>query len=600
MNTTTPTRPADRRRRVQLTALPSVPVTFTGHRAAVGPLTLGQLNIMQWLNAAPDHPLRTMWAELEIPGGLSVGDVAETVGVLLARHEALRTTYVVDDEHPRQCVAGAGVLMLEVYTLGAGEWGPRDRPVVAEALVRWMYDLDPEPLGLSRLPIRVAVATAPGADGQAGEVVACFAGMSHLSVDDQAVAIVKREFAELARDRSARHAGGPRHQPLDQAALEAAPAVRRQAERALYYWQDQLERMPHFLYVPPAATATGESLAVSMTSVAAAMAAHRVAARTRVSRSSIVLAAICAVLAQRTGRRELVFPVISSNRFERHLSRYVGTLAQGTVVTVEVGAGGFDALARHTWASAMEASRHGRYDVFERIEIGERLGHERGLCFSYEPVFNNLVAESRSAGTGPAYDPEQVSAAAGRTELRWRPLPSPSTPVRFDLHQIDGVVALDAWSIDNGLVPHAELDSLLLAVERLLVAAAHGDLDAGRMQEVVGLEPIPRGPDWLLVDSCWVDLAGVQRLLDEALAPAVARIFPSVDGRPLIAYLAATGSAGTPEQAHARCMAALPRHPTAIAPRGYVVCRTAPPDPANPLAWEEILSSGTGRGADLR
>lgn len=595
MNTTTPTRTTGRRR-VQLSPLPSVPVAFTGHRAAAGPLTLGQLNIMQWLCASPDHPLHTMWTELEVPGGLTVSDVAETVGVLLGRHEGLRTNYVLDGEHPGQRVTDAGVLMLEVCTLGDGGWGPRDRPVVAETLVRWMYDRDHEPLGLTRLPVRVAVATATGADGQAGQVIACVAAISHMTVDDQAVEIVKHEFAELARAESARRIGEPCHQPLDQVALEAVPAARRQAERALYYWQDQLERMPHFLFVPTGDTATGESLAVRMSSVAAAMAVRRVAARTRVSRSSIVLAAICAVLARRTGLRELVFPVISSNRFERYLSRYVGTLAQGAIVTVEVGAGGFDALARQTWKSVMEASRHGRYDVIKRVELGERIGHERGLCFSYEPVFNNLVVESRSAvDTGVTHRPEQVSAAVGRTELRWRQLPSARTPVRFDLHQIDGVVRLDGWSVDNGLVPRAELESLLLAVERLLVAAAYGDLDADRMYEAVGLEPLSRGPDWLLVDSCWVDLTEVQRLLDDALAPAVARIFPSVDGQPLVAYLATAEAASTPEQAHARCMAALPRHLTAIAPRQYVVCRTAPPDPENLVAWHEILRSGTGR-----
>lgn len=587
---TAPTRTTDRRRRVQLTPLRSVPIAFAGRRAAAGPLTLGQLNIVQWLSATPNHPLDTLWGELEVPGGMSVDDVVETVGVLLGRHEALRTTYVMDGESSRQRVEASGVLMLEVCTLGDGDWGPRDRPVVAEALARWMFDRDPAPLGLTRLPLRVAVAVA------GGEVIACVAAMSHLTVDDQAVEIVKREFAEMARDTSARRVGEPCHQPLHQVALEAMPAVRRQAERALYYWQDQLERMPHFVYVPARATATGESLAVEMSSVAAALAVRRVAARTRVSRSSIVLAAICAVVARRTGLRELVFPVISSNRFERHLSRYVGTLAQGAVVTVEVGAGGFDALARQTWASVMEASRHGRYDVMARVELGDRIGRERGVCFSYEPVFNNLVVESRSeAETGVTPQPEQVRAAVGRTQLRWRPLPSPRTPVRFDLYQIDGVVRMDGWSIDNGLVPRAELESLLLAVERLLVAAADGDLDAGRMREAVGLEPISRGPGWLLVDSCWVDLAEVQRLLDDALAPAVARIFPSVDGRPLVAYLAAGESAGTPEQAHARCVAALSRHPTAIAPRRYVVCRTAPSHPGNLGAWQEILSSGTGR-----
>ncbi|MDU0287738.1 hypothetical protein [Saccharothrix longispora] len=51
----------------------------------------------------------------------------------------------------------------------------------------------------------------------------------------------------------------------------------------------------------------------------------------------------------------------------------------------------------------------------------------------------------------------------------------------------------------------------------------------------------------------------------------------------------------TPEQAHALCMAALPEHLNALTPRYYVVCATAPPDPADPAAWPTPLSAGTSR-----
>ena len=44
-----------RRRRVQLTPMRPVPVEFTGVRAGEGPLTLGQLNIYNWLSQAPDE-----------------------------------------------------------------------------------------------------------------------------------------------------------------------------------------------------------------------------------------------------------------------------------------------------------------------------------------------------------------------------------------------------------------------------------------------------------------------------------------------------------------------------------------------------------------
>jgi hypothetical protein len=115
------------------------------------------------------------------------------------------------------------------------------------------------------------------------------------------------------------------------------------------------------------------------------------------------------------------------------------------------------------------------------------------------------------------------------------------------------------------------------------------------MAELIGLEPIPGTPDRILIDHCWVDIADVQRLVDQAFAPAAARVFASAGGRALVAYLTATSDVRTPEQAHARCMAALAQHPTAITPRHYVICRTAPPDPADAAAWPPPLITGTGR-----
>jgi hypothetical protein len=42
----------------------------------------------------------------------------------------------------------------------------------------------------------------------------------------------------------------------------------------------------------------------------------------------------------------------------------------------------------------------------------------------------------------------------------------------------------------------------------------------------------------------------------------------------------------------------LANHPTAITPRHYVICGTAPSDPADPAAWPPALAAGTGRACD--
>src|ERR1700722_16309301 len=104
------------RRRVRLTPMRSIPVEFTGGRAGEGPLTLAQLNIYTWLIEAPGHFYATLCAELPVPAGASVDDVAEAAAVLIARHESLRTSYL-PGEQPRQRVAASGVQLLEVFSL---------------------------------------------------------------------------------------------------------------------------------------------------------------------------------------------------------------------------------------------------------------------------------------------------------------------------------------------------------------------------------------------------------------------------------------------------------------------------------------------------
>src|SRR5579872_4948159 len=403
------------RRRVRLTPARPVPVEFTGERAGEGPLTLGQLNVCAWARETPDDFYAILCVELPVPEAVPASDVAEATRVLIARHESLRTSYLPGDP-PRQRVAAAGVQLLEVCSLAEG---PQDRPAVAEALIQWLRE-SPDPM---RRPVRMAVAIAPGAGNR---VIACSAAFSHLSMDNGAIGILKREFAALLARPARRLVGRSGHQPLDQAALEATPAERRRADAALDYLREQARRMPRRLYVLPGARRSGESLAVELSSAAAAMAVRRVAARTRTSRSSIVLAATCAAIARRANYPDLVFRLLSSNRFERHLVNYVGSLAQDAIATIEIGGRSFDDLVCRTWTTVMEASRHGRYDEARRVAMDELIEHDRGLRFNHDPLFNSLVPESWSgltAGVRFQFQPGEIDVALARTELRWRPAP---------------------------------------------------------------------------------------------------------------------------------------------------------------------------------
>lgn len=563
-----------------------VPLRFEGHRAATGPLTAGQRNIAKWLRNAPQAPAAVLDHAFAVPPGTTVDDVAACLRVLLCRHEGLRSTYRLDDPGEQRVLA-TGSLPLHVHDAADGG-GARDAQRLVALCRAEPFDLAAGP------PVRFAVAVTG-----AGLVTAVVAVCSHLAVDFQALAVLDAEFAAMIGDPAARVPGEPRPQPLDRAALEDRPARRRRMEQAVRHWARALRVAPAHPYAKPrtgapAASGTGSG-ACGMSSPAAAMALEHVAARTGASRPAIVLAAFCALLSRRTGDATCTFVTLSANRFESDLLRYVGTLAQATFLTVEVGDSGFDALVGRCFGAVLQAGLHGTYDVYRQHEQSTRVTAERGIAPTFEPMFNSLVMDTRAPAPGPLRD----IALAPATETQWVDLPATDILLRFDLGSVDGALIARVWTGDTSRVAPVEAESLLLALERLVIAAAGGDLDHAGIVGALGLAPIRRPAGWLHVDRCWVDVAEVQRLLDDALAPAVCRVFPGVDGVPLTAYVA--GGPATAREAHRRCLAALPGRHAAMAPQRYVLCGHSPADPDRLAGWQAapVLAEGSGRADDV-
>ncbi|MEV0133131.1 condensation domain-containing protein [Dactylosporangium sp. NPDC050688] len=571
-----------------------VPLRFEGHRDAAGPLTAGQRNIAKWLLNAPHAPAAVLDHTFAVPPGTTVEDVAACLRVLLCRHEGLRSTYRLGDPGEQRVLA-AGSLPLLVHDADGGGDAPDGGGAGAAARLVALCRAEPFDVA-AEPPVRFGVAVTA-----AGLVTAAVMVCSHLAVDFQALAVLDAEFAEMIRDPAARVPGEPRPQPLDRAALEDRPARRRRMDQAVRHWARALRVAPAHPYAkprtaPPAASGAGTgSGACGMSSPAAAMALEHVAARTGASRPAIVLAAFCALLSRRTGDATCTFVTLSANRFESDLLRYVGTLAQATFLTVEVGDSGFDALVRRCFGAVLQAGLHGAYDVHRQHEQSTRIVAERGIAPTFEPMFNSIVMDTRAPAPGSLRD----IALAPATETQWVDLPATDILLRFDLGSVDGALIARVWTGDTSRVSPAEAESLLLALERLVIAAAGGDLDHAGIVGALGLAPIQRPPGWLHIDHCWVDVAEVQRLLDDALAPAVCRVFPGVDGVPLTAYVA--GGPATAQEAHERCLAALPGRHAAMAPQRYVLCGQSPADPALLAAWqaEPVLAEGSGRTGDL-
>jgi hypothetical protein len=219
---------------------------------------------------------------------------------------------------------------------------------------------------------------------------------------------------------------------------------------------------------------------------------------------------------------------------------------------------------------------------------------------------HSLEQADRAAGAAGAPSPATAAAAMAETTIGWWRPPRNFNQRLLEL-QVSWTpehVSVGLWTSDTARVPATEIESLLRGIERLIVAAAGGDVDLGGLSEVTGVTPVVRGPDWLLVDSCWVELAEVQRLLNDALDVTAAHAFAvrGDDGNPaVIACLAASPRVRTSGQAHAACVAALDGRLTAMTPGRYSVYAQPPEDPSDLASWrkEQLVDDGDGRDARI-
>jgi hypothetical protein len=300
-----------------------------------------------------------------------------------------------------------------------------------------------------------------------------------------------------------------------------------------------------------------------------------------------------------------VFRVISSNRIGAHLGGYVGTIAQESLLAAgspagssDTPAGSFDELVRRCGAATLRAARFSSFNQPDRQRMIRDFEHLRGIRFHRDSVFNNLAAHDGGT-SGPA------DAAPQETFIAWWKPPSAfnQTLLEFHLLRAPEGISVGLWTGDTTRMPPAEIESLLRGIERLIVAAAGGDVDLANLTDITGVRPVDRGADWLLIDFCWVELEQVQRLLDDALDVPAARAFVVRDGAgnpSLIACLAVSPRIRTCEQAHAACVAGLDGRLTAMAPGRYSLYAQPPEEPEDLGSWREQRLLAEGDGRDIR
>ncbi|MEQ4721520.1 hypothetical protein [Nonomuraea sp. B19D2] len=410
------------------------------------PLTWGQQDIWRAVvAAAPQERYLNIARSFAAPKRrpITVERAAQALERLVARHESLRTRLSGPREAPLQQVWPVARPPYEVVPAAIS--GPVEEVcerLAAEPFAYW-----------EEWPLRVAFVLAGGHVRHIALV------LCHLAADGHAADLVVKDFRLLLLRDSLPPPDSAT--PRELAAWQCSDAGRRVSEETISSWLDEHARMDP---VPPSPHVPGEPrfLEATLRSPALAAAAQAVAARNRVSSSTVLLAGAMRVAGGLTGQRFCGMRVIVNNRFAAGRRDVVATISQEALVVLDLGTASFDALVRQAWGTALRAYRQAQYDPYAMEEAVAGLGP--GIrsfgCFNDQ----RLVQED---GASPG-------AAEGKTEVVWTDAMDRNIcDFRLHVGGEPGRMEVSCYA-DTALLPPSGIEQYLLDLEGLIVAAARG------------------------------------------------------------------------------------------------------------------------------
>lgn len=280
----------------------------------------------------PDNHAYVMCAALRFRGSLDIGIVRRAVGVLVERHETLRTVFRAGCDEPYAVVLPAQPVDVDTVDLRAHTDNEK-----SSMLRRWAEDEVRRPISLSRYPLfRFSVVRLSPDE----HVIVLSA--HHIIADDWSRALLLEEFAALVHAFTRNTA--PTLPPVEaryvDAARDEAHALTSERREALSaYWKARLSgdlsplQLPSFLPRPAVQSHRGalKEFAFSEELSAAIL---KTAASRWVSPFTVVLAGLDTLLHRYTGRENLIVGTAFNGR-ERGQHRgvvgnYVNTVALRT------------------------------------------------------------------------------------------------------------------------------------------------------------------------------------------------------------------------------------------------------------------------------
>jgi amino acid adenylation domain-containing protein len=413
-------------------------------RAAGGeaPLSVAQERLW-FLHRVGQGGIYTIATPVRLSGALDPAALERSLGEIVRRHDALRTTFREVDGVPVQAVAPFGGFALTVEEVPGADEAEREaearRRVAAETARP--FDLAAGPLFRARL-LRL----------DAGEhvLVVC---MHHIVSDEWSMEVLFRELWALYGAYAEGRASPLPPLPVQYA--DYAAWERREVggeARSLAYWTDRLAGAPTLLELPadhprpPAPSFRGGTVPVNVPA--------KVAERLReVARSEgatpfmVVLAAFQVLLGRYAASEDVVVGTLVAGRTRAEVQGLIGLFTNTLVLRTGLsGDPTFREVVRRARATVLGAREHQDLPFGRLVDA---LRPERSL--SHSSLFQVLFQLDGVEATPPA---------AARQGLRVRSLDAPRETARFDLslllsahaQGIGGVLEYSADLFERGTV----------------------------------------------------------------------------------------------------------------------------------------------------
>ncbi|HYH83234.1 MAG TPA: amino acid adenylation domain-containing protein [Longimicrobium sp.] len=380
-------------------AAPGIP------RAAAGPvpLTFEQRRLWFLHRVSPDASVYSIPLGFRIRGELDAGALRTALAGLVARHDALRTTFAEAGDEPVQTVGAEPRFGWE--TADAAGLTDAERDADARRIIRGVMA---RPFELARGPLLRAVLVRVGE----GEHVLALA-LAHIVGDGWTTGIVRRELGELytaAVERRAAVLPALAAGFRDFAAWQRKALHDRALEPAVEHWKRELAGAPHVFEIVgdrprPAAQAFAGAKAVRVLDPALTAEIAALARREGTTPFAVLTAAWAAVLHRHARQDDFLLGTLVANRWAPEMEGMVGFFANTVPLRFRyTGRETVRDAIRAAHATVLAAREHARLPFDRIVEIA---GLRRDP--SRPTLVQSMVVMSDGASVPPAFPGADVS-----------------------------------------------------------------------------------------------------------------------------------------------------------------------------------------------